>query len=127
MRYTDFNLPDTKGNYILAVASRKQAWIVLPEKRRRRLEKAVPGRAYPFADKEFSFIIDEFLDDAIIKNQWKNNSDRLLRPAVVATVQQDGTGDQAVLELNKPFHLRTESGMLVLLFRRRPASAGAVF
>ena len=126
MRFTDFNLPDKKGNYILAVASRTKAWMILSEKGRKRLEKASPGRSYPFADKEYSFIIEEFFDDAIIKNQWKNNSERLLHPAVVATVQQDGTGQQTVLELNKPFHLRTKSGVLVLLFRRRPASTGAV-
>jgi hypothetical protein len=125
MRFTDFNLQDTKGNYILAVASRTQAWMILSEKRRKRLEKANPGRSYPFADKKYSFVIEELFDDAIIKNRWKNNSERLLHPAVVATVQQGGTGHQAVLELNKPFHLRTKSGVLVLLFRRRPAFTGA--
>lgn len=125
MRFTDFNLQETKGNYILAVASRTKAWMLLSEKGRRRLEKAGLGRSYPFADKEYSFIIEEFFDDAVIKNQWKNNSERLLRPAVVATIQQEGAGHQAVLELNKPFHLKTKSGVLVLLYRRRPASSGA--
>ncbi|MFC1633306.1 hypothetical protein ACFL5Z_00580 [Planctomycetota bacterium] len=125
MRFTDFNLQETKGNYILAVASRTQAWMLLSEKGRKRLEKVGPGRSYPFADKEYSFIIEEFIDDAIIKNQWKNNSERLLHPAVVATIQQEGTGHQTVLELNKPFHLKTKTGVLVLLYRRRPASSGA--
>jgi hypothetical protein len=101
--------------------------VLLSEKGRKRLEKAGPGRSYPFADNEYSFIIEEYLDDAIIKNQWKNNSQRLLRPAFVATVQQEGKGHEAVLELNKPYHLRTKSGVLVLLFRRRPAPSGAAF
>jgi hypothetical protein len=126
MRFTDFNLHDTNGHYILAVAGRTKAWILLSKKGRKRLEKAELGRSYPFADGEYSFIIENVFDDAIIKTVWRNNSERLLRPAIVATIKQDGTGHQAVLELNKPFHLRTKSGVLVLLYRRRPASSGAV-
>ena len=125
MRFTDFNLQNAKGNHILAVAGRTKAWMLSSEKGRRRLDKAGPGRTYPLADKAYSFSIEKILDEAIIKTQWKNNSERLLRPAVVATILHDGTGRQTVLELNKPFHLRTKSGVLVLLYRRRPASSGA--
>ncbi|OHB74078.1 MAG: hypothetical protein A2Z25_10995 [Planctomycetes bacterium RBG_16_55_9] len=124
MRFTDFDLHDAKGGHVLAVASRTRAWVLLSGKAKR-LERAVPGRAFPFADKEYSFTIEQIMDDAMIKTQWKNNSERLLRPAVVATVEQDGAGRQAVLELNQPFHLRMESGVLVLLYRRRPASSEA--
>lgn len=123
MRFTDFNLQDKNGNYILTVASRTQAWMLMSEKGRKRLDKAVPGRSYPFADKGYSFSIEKIQDEAIIKTQWKNNSERLLRPAVVVTIEQDGTGQQTVLELNKSFHLRTKSGVLVLLYRRQPASS----
>jgi hypothetical protein len=121
MRFTDFDLSDTKGDHIVAVASQTQAWLLTSEKGRKHLEKAVLGRSYLFADREYSFNIEKILEGAIIKNLWKNNAERLLRPAVVATVQYDETGQQAVLELNKPFHLRTKSGVLVLLYRRRPS------
>ena len=123
MRFTDFNLDETNGHYILAVASRTRVWILKSEKGRKQLEKAELGQSFPFADKDYSFSVEKILDEAIIKTQWKNSSERLLRPAVVATIEQDGTDQQAVLELNKPFHLRTKSGVLVLLYRRRPASS----
>lgn len=123
MRFTDFNLDETNGHYLLVVASRTRVWVLKSEKGRKRLEKAELGQSFPFADKDYSFSVEKILDEAIIKTQWKNSSERLLRPAIVATIEQDGTDQQAVLELNKPFHLRTKSGVLVLLYRRRPASS----
>ena len=125
MRFTDFDLSDTWGDHILAVANQTQTWLLSSDKGRKHLEKVVFGRSYPFADKAYFFNIEKIAEGAIIKNQWKNNAEKLLHPAIVAMVQYDETGQQAVLELNKPFHLRTKSGVLVLLYRRRPASAGA--
>lgn len=121
MRFTDFNLQNTTGHYILVTAGREQVWILQSEKRRNRLEKAKSGRSYFFADKQYSFNIEKILDEAIIKTQWKNKSNRLLRPAIVTTIERDRTEQQTVLELNKPFHLKTKTGVLVLLYRRRPA------
>ena len=121
MRFTDFNLQDTTGHYILAVANRGQAWILQSERRRNRLEKVKLGRSYFFADKQYSFNVEKILDEAIIKTQWKNKSERLLRPAIVVTIERDGTEQRTVLELNKPFHLKMKTGVLVLLYRRRPA------
>jgi hypothetical protein len=126
MRFTDFHLDHAPGNHILAVANSKKAWMLSSEKGRTRMDKAGAGRSYPFADKAYSFRIEQILDEAITKKQWKNNSKRLIRPAFVATIQHNGTENQTVLELNKPFHLRTKSGVLVLLYRRRPASSKAV-
>ncbi len=96
-------------------------WLLLFNKRRKRAEKAILGRFYTFADKEYSFSIEKIMDEAIIKNDWKNNSERLLRPAIIATIEQNGTGRQTVLELNKPFHYKTKFGTLVLFYRRKPA------
>jgi hypothetical protein len=124
MRFTDFDLSNIWGDHILAVASQTQAWLLSSEKGRKHLEKAVFGRSYPFADKAYTFSIEKIVEGAIIKNQWKNNTAKLLHPAIVATVQYDETEQQAVLELNKPFHLRTKSGVLVLLYRRRSPSSG---
>jgi hypothetical protein len=121
MRFTDFDLSDAKGKYILAAASRAKPWLLSSKNRRKRAEKAVLGRFYPFADKEYSFSIEKIMDEAIIKTEWKNNSERLLRPAIIATIEQNGTGRQTVLELNKPFHYKTKFGTLVLFYRRKPA------
>jgi hypothetical protein len=88
------------------------------------VEKAMLGRFYPFADKAYSFSIEQIMDEAIIKTEWKNNSESLLHPAIIATIEQNGPGRQTVLELNKPFHHKTKFGTLVLLYRRRPPASG---
>lgn len=121
MRFTDFNLRgDDKGAYILAVASGTKPWLLLSKNGEKRAENALFGQPYPFADKEYSFSIEKIMDGAIIKTEWKNNSERLLCPAIVATIEENGTAEQAVLELNKPLHHKTKSGVLVLLYRRSP-------
>lgn len=125
MRFTDFNLRgDDKGTYILAVASGTTPWLLLSKNGEKCAESVVLGRLYPFADKEYSFSIEKIMDGAIIKTEWKNNSERLFRPAIIATIEESSKSQQAVLELNKPFHYKTKSGTLVLLYRRRPAPAG---
>jgi hypothetical protein len=122
MRFTDFNLRgDDKGAYILAVASGTKPWLLLSKNGEKRAENALFGQPYPFADKEYSFSIEKIMDGAIIKTEWKNNSERLLCPAIVATIEENGAAEQAVLELNKPLHHKTKSGVLVLLYRRSPA------
>jgi len=89
----------------------------------KRVERAALGRSYPFADKEYSFRIEKIVDGAIVKTDWTNGSERLLHPAVIATIKENGTSNQSVLELNKPIHYRIKSGMLVLLYRCTQASS----
>lgn len=125
MRFTDFNLRGTKGKYILVVVPKSEPWLLFSEKGQTRVEKAVLGRAYPFADKQYSFIIEKILDDAILKTDWKNNSENLLHPAIIATIEQNGISQQAVLEFGKPYHQRTKFGTMVLLYRRRPKASKA--
>jgi hypothetical protein len=125
IRYTDFNLGDDKSSYILAVAGGTKAWLFLSNNRGKRAQRAILGRFYPFKDKEYAFSIERIMDGAIIVTRWKNNSERLLRPALVVTIAEGGKSQQAVLELNKPLHHKIKSGMLVLLYRRRPVSAGS--
>jgi len=90
MRFTDFDLGGTKGKYILVAAGENKQWLLLSNNRRKRAEEVVLGRFYPFADKEYSFVIEKIMDEAIIKTEWRNNSERLLRPAIIATIEQNG-------------------------------------
>ena len=125
MRFTDFDLRSAKGKHILVVARGYEPWLLLSKKGKKRVEKAVLGRFYPFANEQYSFSIEKIMDGAIIKTEWNNNSENLLHPAIIAAVEQNGTGHQTVLELNRPFHHRTKFGTLVLLFRRRPEPSRA--
>jgi hypothetical protein len=123
IRFTDFDLHGSKGQQILAVASGTKTWLISSKKGKKNVQRVVPGRSYPFEDKEYYFSIEKIMDGAIVKTDWTNGSERLLNPAVIAAITQDGTNQQVVLELNKPIHYRTKSGMLVLLYRRTQAPA----
>lgn len=123
IRFTDFDLGGSKRQYILAVASGTEAWLLFSSKGRKSVEKAVIGRPYPFEDRDYSFSIEKIIDGAIIKTDWANGSEKLLHPAVIARIKQSDSERQAVLELNKPVHFKTESGTLVLLYRRTRASS----
>ncbi len=125
IRYTDFDLGDDKGAYILAVAGGTKSWLFLSNNKGKRAEKVVLGRFYPFADKQYAFSIEKVTDGAIVRTEWKNNSERLLRPAFVATIEESGESEQTVLQLDKPFHHKTRSGVLVLLYKRSPVPAGS--
>lgn len=122
MRFADFDLHETTGKYILVVANGTKPWLLMSKKGKKLAEKAVIRRPYPFADKEYSFSIEKIIDGAIVKTNWKKGSERLLNPAVIMTIKENGTSNQAVLELNKPIHHRLKSGMLVMLYRRTQAS-----
>jgi len=123
MRFTDFDLHGAKDQHILVVASGTKPWLLMSKKGEKRAERAVLGQPYPFADMEYSFNVEKIMDGAIVKTDWTNGSERLLHPAVIATIKQNSTNHQAVLELNKPIHYRIKSGMLVLLYRRTQASS----
>ncbi|MGB2862385.1 MAG: hypothetical protein WBC05_03590 [Sedimentisphaerales bacterium] len=123
MRFSDFDLRGAEGKHILVVASGTKPWLLMSKKGKKRAERTVLGRPYPFADMEYSFSVEKVMDGAIIKTEYTNGSERLLRPAVIATIKQNSTNHQAVLELNKPIHYRIKSGMLVLLYRRTQASS----
>ena len=125
MKFADLDVSSLTGKSILITAPGVKPWLLYSRKGRKRMERASLGKSYPLADASYSFEIENIVDGAVIKTDWKNKSQSLLRPAVVATLEQDGAGRQIVLELNKPSHHKTEFGTLVLLYRRNPASGGS--
>ena len=123
MKFTDLKLGGRDGRYILVAASGTEPWLLYSQKGKTRVEKAMLGRPYSFANKQYSFIIEKVLGHAVIKTDWKNNSENLLHPAVVAVVEYDDTAQQAVLEFDKPYHHKSKYGTMVLLYRRKQDSA----
>jgi hypothetical protein len=125
--FAEFDLRNLNGRYIIVTADGLKPRLLFAEKGKKRVKNAVIGNFYPFADADYSFGIETLTDEAIIRTDWKNNSERLLRPAIVATIEQEGAHQQTVLELNRPFHHKTKFGMLVLLYKRAlesPRAAG---
>jgi len=125
MKFSDLDLNSLTGRSVLITAPGVKPWLLYSRKGKKRLERASLGKSYPLADASYSFRIENIIDGAVIKTDWKNKSESLLHPAVVATIEQDGAGRQIVLELNKPSHHRTKFGTLVLLYRRNPAPLGS--
>jgi hypothetical protein len=125
MKFTDLKLSGRDGRYILVAASGSEPWLLFSEKGKTRAEKAKLGQPYSFANKKYSFIIEKVFGHAVIKTDWKNNSENLLHPAVVAVVEYDDTLQQSVLEFGKPYHHKSKYGTMVLLYRRKQGSVKA--
>lgn len=119
-RFLDFDLGGTAGQYILTMTQDRQSYLFHVRDGKRRLERLELNKRYSFKDERYSFAVEDLRGGAAIVNAWKNNSDVLLRPAIVAEIVQGAETREVVLELNKPCHHRTALGTLVVLYRRIP-------
>lgn len=122
MTFTDLNLGGAEGQYLLITSSGSEPWLVFSKEDRTIAQKAVLGERYPFLGDGYSFRIETIFQSAIIKNDWKNESERLLNPAIVAAVEHNGMSQELVLELNQTRHYNTKHGTIALLYRRCPDS-----
>jgi hypothetical protein len=119
MRFSDFNLGGAKGKYILVAARGAEPWLLFSKNGKMQAKKAVLGQSYPFSNEQYSFFLEKIFERSVIKTDWKNGSEQLVRPAIVAEIEYDDTVQQAVLEFNKPHHQKTRFGTMVLLYRRQ--------
>jgi hypothetical protein len=123
LTFTDFDLGETEGKYIITSTSAAEAWLLFIQDGKIHAEKALLGRAYSFAGGEYDFSIEKIFESAIIKSDWKNDSENLLHPAIVLTVEQDGKSQRVVLELDKAYHHKTSQGTVILVYRRQKNSS----
>lgn len=121
-RFMDFHLAGV-GRYILATAPGAQPHLLRLQDGKKRVEPVELGKRYPFEDAEYSFGVEELRSVARVETAWKNASEVLLHPAVVATIGENQSSRQVVLELGQPCHQKTASGTLVVLYRRAPQAA----
>ncbi|MHC4693698.1 MAG: hypothetical protein ACYS67_13230 [Planctomycetota bacterium] len=124
IKFTDLKPGGRDGSYIIVGAAGSEPWMLYSKEGKIRAEKAIINQPYSFANKNYSFNIEKVFDRAVIKTEWKNNSDILMHPAVIAEVEYDDTVKQAVLEFDKPYHHKSKYGTIVLLYRRKQDSAG---
>lgn len=82
------------------------------------LEAVTSKRQFNFAQDGYGVVVNQVRCGARIKTMWHNRSDRLIRPALVATFRSNMIEQEVVLEFNKPYHYKTDSGTLVLVYRR---------
>ena len=123
VEFTDVDLGTQPGNYMILVSPQGQPQILFTRDGIKKAEEIKLGNPYPLAKEGYSFIVDKIFSDVVLKQRWKNNRNQLLNPALIASVDRDGTKEQVVLELNKPQHLRSASETIVLLLRRKVETA----
>jgi hypothetical protein len=119
VEFTDFDLGTQPGHYTVLVSQKGPPQILLRRDGSKQVEEIKLDSPYPLAQEGYNFIIEEIFSDVVLKQRWKNNRNQLLNPALIASVDRDGTKEQVVLELNKPQHLRSETETMVLLLRRK--------
>lgn len=117
-RFLDFHV--SAGRFILAVAPGAQSHLLYLKDGKKCVEQVQTGKRYAFDDKRYSFGVEEIRPRARIETAWKNGSEMLLHPAVVATILRGDTAEQVVLELGQPCHHKTALGTLVVLYRHVP-------
>lgn len=124
LRFVDLHVAGP-GSHILAVMQGWPSHLLCLRDGKKHLEPVELGKRYPFDDKRYSFAVDEVRPGAKIKMTWKNGSDMLLHPAVVATISQGQSAQQVVLEQGQPYHQKTNVGTLVVLYRKVPQQGKA--
>jgi len=125
VQFTDFDIGTTPGNYILVAAQGSEPWLFYFKDGRKHAEQAKLKHEYPFAQKAYTFSIEELSISANIKNNWKKGSEELLSPAITVSIEENETRKQLILEFNKPNHHKSASGTMVLLYRRQASSSKA--
>lgn len=120
IRFLDFQLEPQAGQYLLAVAQGLSPRVLYLKDGERRMEELEIGRRVPFKDESYSFALEALQFGASVGTRWSNGSEKLLHPAVVATIVHGDKQQEIVLEQGKPYHHRTVSGTLVVLYRRVP-------
>jgi hypothetical protein len=119
-RFVDFHLEGGSGRYILVTSPGMPSYLLGRKDGKKTIEPVAPGQRYSFEDPRYSFGVDEIRFGARVVTTWKEGSEVLLNPAIVATILQSTSAEQVLLELGKPYHYRTPSGTLVVLYRRVP-------
>jgi hypothetical protein len=123
VQFTDFDIGTTPGNYIFVATQGSEPWLFYSKDGRKHAEKANLKNEYPFAQKIYTFSIEDFSNSAHMNKTWKKGSEELLAPAIIVSIEENETKKQLVLELNKPNHHKSTSGTMALLYRRQASSS----
>jgi hypothetical protein len=125
IQFTDFDIGTTPGNYILLSKEDSKPWLFYLKDGKKHIEQAKFKHEYPFGQKAYTFSIEQFSNNANIKTTWRRGSEELIAPAIIASIEENKTSKQLVLEFDKPKHHRSASGTIVLLYRRESSGSRA--
>ncbi|RKY07244.1 MAG: hypothetical protein DRP66_07180 [Planctomycetota bacterium] len=117
--FTAFDFGKKAGRYILAGAADSELWIMFFKDGKVVAEKARTGKDYPLSDAKYAVAIKEYYGSGIIKDEWKNGDESLVRPAIIATVQKGQKEKEMVLEMGKRGRYSDDDEAITLLFGRK--------
>lgn len=117
--FEDFNVLGAKGQHVLVGLNGGERRLLYEKDGKRHVEKVKLNHPYVFADKNYSFTIEEVVDNSVVKNEWYNNSEELAGPALIAVFEYDDKETQLVLEFNKHNYFSSEYGMIILHYRQQ--------
>lgn len=117
LRYQYYDLRGETKTYLILTGGREKPRVIFSEDGNLADQELDAKMAYSL-EKDYSFKVEQVYPRALLKTAWKNGTERLLHPALVAQWRQGNEKQEFLLELNQPHHLKTEKGMMVVLFRR---------
>jgi hypothetical protein len=123
--YSHFDLAGPPKKYIVLAAPPADPWILWNEQEKIEAQKLNIGKTYSW-DQDFHFTVEAIHAQSVIKKQWKNKTEALLKPALVLLLEYDQTKEEIVLELGEPNHIKTNFGTIVMMFRNPPAKPSPV-
>jgi hypothetical protein len=117
--FDDFKLPKAKGYYTLVVSSSDKQWLISHDGEKRISQKPEIGKEYSFSKLMYDFTIKQILVNTVLKDEWHNESDSLLNPALIVTVREGDNSEQKILMLNKPQQTSDKTGKAMLAFKKK--------
>jgi hypothetical protein len=117
IEFNDFDPGPGGDRYFLVKNRSSETWMYFVRGNEGKVEKAELGKSYAFRDEAYFFVLDKIVAGGILKKVWKNQSETLENPALIASVEYDGTVSEEVFEIDQPSHNKTPYGVMVALFR----------
>ncbi len=119
LKFTSFDLGSSKGTYILAGSSQEELWSFFFKDGKIQVEKVELEKAFPFADKAYTFKINKYFCPAVIKTEWENGTEEMLNPGIITSIIDGTKTERGVMEFGKAFQYNSEeTGTIMLLYRR---------
>lgn len=119
VEFEDFDFGPSGNRYFVVTSGDAQTWLCSMDGNDIKVEPAKMQHPYSFKNDEFMFSIESILPHGAFSRVWSNDSDRLEHPALVVSVESDKGVEETVVELNKPAHVKSGYGSLILTYHQK--------
>ncbi len=119
INFDDLDIGSSSGKYIFFTAPDSDLWMYYFKDNAILVEKADIQKSYLFENEKYSFSIEQFHNSGVITNEWENEAENLRNPAIIINIKEGDKEQEAVLEINKPYHYQSDSGTMLLLYKSK--------